>query len=272
MPVRSDDSGRRWVEMELLVPGTPEQVWQAMATGPGMSAWFTPTEVDEKVGGAISFDFGDGCGGGGSAGTITGWEPPLRLVYEEYGWSEGEVPPLATEVTITGRSGDRCVVRMVHSLFASTDQWDDELEGFESGWPGFFEVLRAYLRDFAGQHAAPARVMATTSRPLITAWSDFTAVLGVAGANVGDRRVTDSGAPHLSGAVERVRQEGDVREVALRVDEPAPGIAIFGGYAMGERVSLMVSIYFYGDGADVAAKSALAGWTPWLNGFVGEAV
>jgi hypothetical protein len=25
MPIRKDD-GRRWVEMELLVPGTPEQV------------------------------------------------------------------------------------------------------------------------------------------------------------------------------------------------------------------------------------------------------
>ena len=56
MPVKKDDSGRRWVEMEFLVPGTPEQVWQAIATGPGMSAWFTPTIVDERVGGAITFD------------------------------------------------------------------------------------------------------------------------------------------------------------------------------------------------------------------------
>ena len=35
MPVRKDDSGRRWVEMEFLVPGTPAQVWHAIATGPG---------------------------------------------------------------------------------------------------------------------------------------------------------------------------------------------------------------------------------------------
>jgi hypothetical protein len=32
MPVKKDDSGRRWVEMEFLVPGTPEQVWHAIAT------------------------------------------------------------------------------------------------------------------------------------------------------------------------------------------------------------------------------------------------
>jgi hypothetical protein len=34
MPVKKDNSGRRWVEMEFLVPGTPEQVWHAIATGP----------------------------------------------------------------------------------------------------------------------------------------------------------------------------------------------------------------------------------------------
>ena len=60
MPLKKDDDGRRWVELEFLVPGTPEQVWQAIATGPGMSAWFTPTTVDECVGGAIEFDFGEG--------------------------------------------------------------------------------------------------------------------------------------------------------------------------------------------------------------------
>jgi len=69
MPLKRDDSGRRWVEMEFLVPGTPEQVWQAIATGPGMSAWFTTTQVEERVGGTISFDFGDeNCGEDISAG------------------------------------------------------------------------------------------------------------------------------------------------------------------------------------------------------------
>ncbi|MGE2733449.1 hypothetical protein [Mycolicibacterium vaccae] len=62
MTVKNDGEGRRWVEMEFLVPGSPEQVWDAIATGPGMSAWFTPTTVDEKLGGAIEFDFGGGPG------------------------------------------------------------------------------------------------------------------------------------------------------------------------------------------------------------------
>lgn len=48
----------------------------------------------------------------GSSGVVTEWEPPVRLGYEEHGWN-GDAPPVATEVVVTSRSGDRCVVRMV---------------------------------------------------------------------------------------------------------------------------------------------------------------
>jgi uncharacterized protein YndB with AHSA1/START domain len=88
-----------------------------MATGPGMSAWFTPTTIEERPGGAIAFDFG---GGAVSRGTVTEWQPPSRVVYEESEWKPG-APPVATEITIRGRSGDACVVRMVHSLFTTQD-------------------------------------------------------------------------------------------------------------------------------------------------------
>ena len=32
MPVKTDNAGRRSVQVEVEVPGTPEQVWQAIAT------------------------------------------------------------------------------------------------------------------------------------------------------------------------------------------------------------------------------------------------
>lgn len=44
MSVKKDASGRRSVEVEVEVPDTPEEVWQAIATGPGVSSWFVPTE------------------------------------------------------------------------------------------------------------------------------------------------------------------------------------------------------------------------------------
>ena len=35
MSVKKEASGRRSVQVEVEVPGTPEEVWQAIATGPG---------------------------------------------------------------------------------------------------------------------------------------------------------------------------------------------------------------------------------------------
>jgi hypothetical protein len=31
VPIYKDENGKRWVEMQFLTPGTPEQVWQAMS-------------------------------------------------------------------------------------------------------------------------------------------------------------------------------------------------------------------------------------------------
>ena len=39
MSVKKEASGRRSVQVEVEVPGTPEEVWQAIATGPGVSSW-----------------------------------------------------------------------------------------------------------------------------------------------------------------------------------------------------------------------------------------
>lgn len=37
MSVKKEVSGRRSVQVEVEVPGTPEEVWQAIASGPGIS-------------------------------------------------------------------------------------------------------------------------------------------------------------------------------------------------------------------------------------------
>ena len=47
MSGKQEAFGRRSVQVEFEVPGTPEEVWQAIATGPGISSWFVPAEFDE---------------------------------------------------------------------------------------------------------------------------------------------------------------------------------------------------------------------------------
>jgi uncharacterized protein YndB with AHSA1/START domain len=267
MAVKKDALDRRWVEMEIIVPGTPEQVWRAIATGPGISAWFVETELEERVGGKLTFNFGSM---GSSNGTVTGWEPPRRFAYEERGWN-GDAPPVATEVALTARSGGQCLVRMVHSLFASTAEWDDQLEGFEAGWPGFFAVLQTYLAHFPGKTAAVLRIAGAAQEGQVEVWSRLTSALGLSGVNVGERHEAPAGAPRIAGVVERVRQDAKTREILLKLDQPGPGIAVVSTFAFEGKAQASLSFYLYGERAQELAERQREPWTKWFEALVPKA-
>src|SRR5262245_2137220 len=114
MPVKKDPSGQRSVEAEVEVPGTPEEVWAAIATGKGMSSWFVPSTSDESVGGKTMNNF---CRGMVSVGTSKSWNPPKSFVVE----TEEEPGTVATVWTVEARAGGTCIVRVGHRWFASTD-------------------------------------------------------------------------------------------------------------------------------------------------------
>ena len=274
MPMKTDGKGKRWVEMEVILPGTPEQVWEAMATGPGLAAWFINGEIEPRAGGAIRFDFG---GGAATTGEVTAWQPPHQLSYVERDWLPG-APPVATEITITARSGDRCVMRMVHSLFTSSAEWDDQVEGFEKGWPGFFVILSSYLAHFAGQKAATFSVMKPANEDALSVWLRLCDTLGLSGANVGERRSASSGPDEWSGVVEHVYQDAQQRYVLLRIDAPSPGLALVGTLAAavqigdieiklgdGPTTTISVNRYFYGDDAGELAAESESRWRDWLT-------
>jgi uncharacterized protein YndB with AHSA1/START domain len=260
MPIKKDQTGKHWVEMHFTVPGTPEQVWQAMATGPGNGAWFTKATIEERVGGSLKFHFGAEMS---SSGEVTMWEPPHLFGYVERQWSEG-APPIATEITIANRAGGQCVVRMVHSLFSSTGDWDDQLEGFESGWTGFIEVLRIYLANFAGMKAASFQVMHSVQAEHSAVWSKILEKLSLAGANVGDRYKA-SQPEALSGLVEQIHQDQKIRVITLRLDAPAPGVAIVGTYGTSNGANASVSAFFYGDTAEAQVARSQLKWQQWIR-------
>lgn len=262
MPTKFDAGGKRWVEMEFLVPGTPEQVWHAMATGPGNAAWFIRAEIEEKIGGTLAFHFAPDVTSGG---TVTQWEPPHRFGYVEVGWAEN-APPVATEITIIARSGNQCLVRMVHSLFSTTDDWDDQMEGFESGWSGFIEVLRLYLSHHAGQTAASFQIGAEAQGEALATWQKLLRGIGQGSADVGQDWSVKAGET-FSGHVTRVRQDEKQRYVLMRIDGDAPGALLFGIYRSGETIRLSLCRFFYGPKAGETAATVEPQWQAWLDGI-----
>src|SRR5262245_22321095 len=88
MPLKKEANGRRSIQVEVEVPGTPEDVWAAIATGPGITAWFVPTEMEPGPGGVpakMTLHFGPGMD---SVATITGYDAPRRLTAED-SWGPG---------------------------------------------------------------------------------------------------------------------------------------------------------------------------------------
>jgi uncharacterized protein YndB with AHSA1/START domain len=267
MPVNVEPNGRRSVQAEVAVPGTPEDVWQAIASGPGISSWFVPTELEGRVGGVTTSHFAPD-GSMDSLATITAWEPPHRFVAEGSDDMGPDGPTVATEWSVEARDGGTCVVRVVHSWFTSSDAWDEQFEWHTYGWLSFFRVLRLYLEHFRGQTGSSFQVMGAAPEPKEAAWAALTTPLGLAGADAGERVATPAGAPPLAGVVEWAGQPAWPEELLLRLDAPALGIAHLVPHPMGGQVYLTLRFYLFGDRADDAVARAEPEWRAWVNAHV----
>jgi uncharacterized protein YndB with AHSA1/START domain len=66
------------VHKEITLDATPEQVWDAIATGPGIDAWYMGrNELEPGIGGTGWLTLG----GQTEESTVTTWEPQRRLAY-----------------------------------------------------------------------------------------------------------------------------------------------------------------------------------------------
>lgn len=261
MSVKQEANGRRSVQVEFEVVGTPEEVWAAIATGPGISSWFVPAEIEKRDGKpvAIKYKFGPGME---PRAELTAWDPPR--MYAGQGEVYGGSPPIATEWSVEARAGGVCLIRMVHSLFASTDEWDNQLEGAEMGWSGFLSILRLYLKHFRGQRAAIMQVTAPVASTEAETWDTLTTALGVKGISVGQRWTTPAGVSPLSGVVEVVTE--NPYDALLRLDSPGPGIAAIGAttYPGGQGMVAM-NIYMYGDQAAELVARETPAWEAFFQ-------
>jgi hypothetical protein len=182
---------------------------------------------------------------------------------EGEGW--GGAPPLATEWTVEARAGGVCIVRVVYSLFASTEDWDNQLEGAKAAFSGFLRTLQLYLTHFRGQHSANMYFVAPAVGTEAEVWETLTAALGLKGSSVGQRRVAPAGVPELSGVAEYVTERP--YDALLRLDKPAPGVAALGVYTFpgGSQTMVAMGFYIYGDQAAEIVARLTPVWQAWFQ-------
>ncbi len=261
MSVKKEASGRRSIQVEVEVPGTPEEVWQAIATGPGISSWFVPAEFEARDGtpSLVKMTFGPGMD---FTSVVTDWKPPYKWVAQSDGWGPG-APPIAHEWSVEARGGGTCIVRIVQSHFASTDDWDNQLEGAEHGWPGFLRTLRLYLTHFRGQHSTGMKWVAPVAGTEAEAWETFTAALGVKRLSAGQRWSAPAGVPAFSGVAEYYTE--NPYDALLRLDKPGPGIAAIGTFNCGGQTMVALGFYLYGDQAAGTVAHETPLWDAWMH-------
>ncbi|MGW4562394.1 SRPBCC family protein [Streptomyces sp. NPDC004561] len=160
------------VRREQHLPATPQQVWNAVATGAGNLGWLYPMEVEPRVGGAVTR----------GRATVVEWEPPHRFACRS---EDGK--GFSNTLSYAVEAGDDGTARLsmgIHWVHTGTpdDGWGTRADAAEKHVDFYQHSLAEYLRHFEGRPATYIKA----DRPAAPAHADvFTALLRHAGVGEG---------------------------------------------------------------------------------------
>jgi len=234
---------------EITVDATPEQVWEAIATGPGIDSWLMGrNEVEPRQGGTVRMTLG----GYAEEGTVTAWEPPRRFAYRGGEGEDGSF--MAFEYLIEGRQGGGTVVRLVQSGVIGGDDWEAEYDALRKGWPMYLRTLAQYLTHFPGRTATPVSAQGPQQADQDHVWEALKRGLGLTGTVAeGDQvRFTLDGATEHQGVVDSVLYPSFL---GVRT---ADGLYRFAG--RGGAVGVGHHVF-----ADVDQQQTERAWRDWLT-------
>jgi uncharacterized protein YndB with AHSA1/START domain len=243
--------GHAWEQSdEAVVAGSVEEVWSAIATGPGIDSWFMGrSKVDPGPEGSVTTDVG----GFAMTGAVTAWGPPNHFAYRSDGPGDRFI---AFEYLIEGRDQGSTVIRMVSSGFLPDDDWETEFEAMTAGGEMYFRTLVAYTDHFAGRFAKSVGVVGPPVADWPAAWTALRTGLGLGDKpQVGDPvRATVPGVPTLDGQVDFVNSQA----LGIRT---ADGLYRF---IQGYIGSFVLGHHLFTDHDETRTGQA---WKTWLAGL-----
>jgi uncharacterized protein YndB with AHSA1/START domain len=221
------------------LPGTPEQVWDAITTG--MAGWLWPTEIEPRLGGDAGF-----------GGVITVWEPNHHLVVRqegENGWFN------QLENVIEARDGGTTWARYVHSgVF--TDDWENQYDGADKHTDFYRHTLAQYLRHFTGRPATYTAADGPPAAGAPDALDTLARALGAGDAAQDERvRVTLPGI----GTADAVVDYRNRYFLGVRTDDAL--YRFFGRNHFGHVVGL--AVHHFGQTDQTELEKA---WQTWIDG------
>ena len=117
------------ISQDILVEASPEQVWEAIATGPGLDSWFMGrNEVEPREGGRAMWSIDDFT----LESTVVEWDSPKRFVNRGAEALDGSTHEF--DYRIDAREGGGSHIHFVHSgaLYRGLGE---RIQGHERGRP-----------------------------------------------------------------------------------------------------------------------------------------
>ena len=221
------------IRREVELPATPEEVWEAVATGPGTASWLFPEEPGPN--------------------DLVESDRPHRYAVR----TEGEGGYFnAVEFVIEAREGGTAVLRYVHSGVFEEEGWDDQFDAVDGHTEFYLHTLGQYLEHFSPRTASyvgggPGGLMGPEASMTPDAFEKLKRELGA--SSEGDRVSLPNGGG--DGVVDYATD----KFLGVRTGDAL--YRFFGRNAFGGPVGM--SIHHFGD-VDVDAASR--DWSDWLNG------
>ena len=222
---------------EVILPATPEQVWEAVGTTAGNAAWLFPNEIDPS--------------------TAAAWDPPNHFAVrtERGDWFN------ALEFVIEGREGGTSLLRYMHSgIFV--DDWDTQFDAVQQHTDFYLHTLGEYLEHFGGRSAiyvgdVPQGIPGPPGSATPDGFVRLQKALGIpAHAGEGDPvRLAPAGVDPVEGVID-YRQPNFI---GIRTGDAL--YRFFGRNAFGAPVGM--SIHMFANGVD--PEQVKRGWQDWLN-------
>jgi uncharacterized protein YndB with AHSA1/START domain len=238
------------IRKQIELDATPEQVWEAIATGPGIDSWFMGrNQVEPREGGTARMTIGEMA----EETTVTAWEPPHRFAVRSATGEDGSF--MAFEYLVEGRAGGGAVLRLVQSGVFGGDDWEAEYDALQKGWDGYLGTLASYLEHFPGQTATPISAWGPQQPDQDRVWEGLKRGLGLTGTVAeGERaRFTLPGSAPVEGVVDAVLHPSFL---GVRT-----GDALYRFFGMGGMVG--VGHHLFADGVDQTETERA--WQSWLT-------
>jgi hypothetical protein len=226
------------VTWEEVLPGDPEQVWDAITRH--SSAWIWEIEYEPRVGGAER-------GLTGSGGAVTAWDPPHHFqtrAERPDGWRNELDYRLEPHP-------DGTLVRYAHNSVTDVDGYDRVYEECVEHTSFYRHSMAEYVRHFSGRQATYVGIDGDGK------FADVCAGLGLPPeAAVGDMvRLEPAGPPAIAGRIDYLTPAF----LGVRGDDAL--FRVYGRDMWNDPIG--IALHLFGQPAD--ASPIERAWKEWLN-------